>query len=63
MITAGNGPMAAGSGSGMMVPMPIPMLYPTYPPPVAAMSWYPQPSQMQPGMFPGQLPFIEDISR
>jgi len=49
--------MAAGSGSGMIVPMPIPMPYPTYPPPVAATPWYPQPNQMQPGMFPGQLPF------
>ena len=49
--------MAAGSGSGMMVPMPILIPYPTYPPPVAATPWYPQPSQMQPGMFPGHLPF------
>ena len=44
------------AGSGMMM-MPMPMPYPTYPPPVAATPWYPQPSQLLPGMFPGQPPF------
>ena len=41
----------------MMMPMPMPMPYPTYPPPVTATPWYPQPSQMQQGVFPGQPPF------